>query len=76
MRFRVRIGREPGTGTFVTYVPTLGISTYGDTRAEALSMTAEAIEGYVEAARKEGIGLDEDVSDAGWADVDVSIDAA
>jgi predicted RNase H-like HicB family nuclease len=32
-----------------------GLSTFGDTREEALANTREAIQGYLEAAAKEGI---------------------
>ncbi len=43
---------------WVTYVPTLGhLSTFGDTRDEALEQTREAIIGYLEAAVKEGIAI-------------------
>ena len=42
----------------VTYVPSLdNMSTYGDTRDEALENTKEAILGYVEAAAKEGLPI-------------------
>ena len=49
----------------MTYVPVLGhLSTYGDTREEALAQTREAILGYLEAAAKEGPSLaDESESD-------------
>lgn len=41
---------------WVTYVPALNhLSTFGETREEALEHTQEAILGYLEAARKEGI---------------------
>ncbi|MCP4593879.1 MAG: hypothetical protein GY842_24355 [bacterium] len=33
------------------------LSTFGDTREEALANTREAIEGYFEAAAKEGIAI-------------------
>ena len=45
--------RRRGVGD---HVPALnGLSTFGDTREEALANTREAIEGYFEAAAKEGI---------------------
>ena len=48
------IERDPDEKVWVTYVPTLGqLSTYGDTRAEALEQTREAITGYLEAAARE-----------------------
>ena len=41
---------------WVTYVPALDfLSTYGDTKEEAIENTREAILGYVEAAAKEGL---------------------
>jgi predicted RNase H-like HicB family nuclease len=44
---------------WVSYVPALNyLSTYGGTRDEALAMTQEAIEGYLEAAELEGITVD------------------
>jgi predicted RNase H-like HicB family nuclease len=42
----------------VTFVPSLdSLSTYGETRAEALERTSEAILGYLEAAAKEGLAV-------------------
>ncbi len=41
---------------WVTYVPALNyLSTFGESREEALDNTREAILGYLEAAAKEGI---------------------
>lgn len=41
---------------WVTYVPSLNhLSTYGETEAEALERTLEAITGHLEAAQKEGL---------------------
>ena len=43
---------------WASYVPALGcLSTFGDTREEALANTREAIVGYLEAAAKEGIAV-------------------
>ena len=43
---------------WVAYVPALNhLSTFGDSRAEALENAREAILGYIEAAGKEGIAL-------------------
>ena len=45
-------------GAWVTIVPTLnGLSTFGETKEEALGKTREAILGYLEAAKLEGIPL-------------------
>jgi len=56
--FQVLLERDAEAGVWVTYVPTLnGLSTYGETREEALEQTREAILGYLEAAEKEGLPL-------------------
>ncbi len=50
-RFQVEIEWDPDDHVWVTYVPALGhLSTYGDTREEALAQTREAVLGYLEAA--------------------------
>ncbi len=57
-RFRVLLEWDPEAQAWVTFVPSLGsLSTYGDTREEALAETREAILGYFEAAAKEGLTL-------------------
>lgn len=57
-RFKVLLEWDADEQVWVTYVPTLGqLSTYGNTRDEALEQTREAIVGYLEAAVKEGIPL-------------------
>jgi predicted RNase H-like HicB family nuclease len=49
---------DPEDRIWVTHVPDLnGLSTYGETREEAIAMTKEAIEGYIEAAIAQGIPL-------------------
>jgi predicted RNase H-like HicB family nuclease len=54
--FKVLLEWEPESEVWVTYVPALGrLSTYGETREEALAQTAEAILGYLEASEKEGM---------------------
>jgi antitoxin HicB len=56
--FYVLIEWDPEASVWVTYVPTLnGLSTFGRTKEEALAETREAILGYLEAAKKEGIPL-------------------
>ncbi len=53
--FKIRLEFDPGAKAWVTYVPALDkISTFGDTRDEALEHTKELILGYLEAAVKEG----------------------
>lgn len=54
--FQVVLEWDPEDEVWVTQVPALNfLSTFGDTREEALANTREAIEGYFEAAAKEGI---------------------
>lgn len=49
---------DPEECVWVTHVPDLnGLSTYGETKEEAIAMTKEAIKGYIEAAIAEGISL-------------------
>ena len=56
--FKVVVERDPSDDAWITYVPALGnLSTYGDTREEALEQTKEAILGYLEAAAKEGLAI-------------------
>ncbi len=56
--FQVLVEWDPEDEVWVTHVPALNtLSTFGDTREEALANTREAIEGYFEAAAKEGIAI-------------------
>ena len=56
--FQVVVEFDPDEGIWVTYVPALNmLSTYGETREEALAMTEEAIQGYLEVAEQEGIAV-------------------
>jgi predicted RNase H-like HicB family nuclease len=60
-RYQVLLEWDPDASVWVTYVPALDLlSTYGDTREEALANTREAILGYLEAAKKEGIAIPDD----------------
>ena len=57
-QFRVLVDWDPEAQAWVTLVPGLGdLSTFGETREEALAQTREAILGYLEAAHKEGIPI-------------------
>lgn len=59
-RFRVLLEWDPSARAWVTLVPGLGsLSTYGETREEALDQTREAILGYLEAAAQEGLPVPE-----------------
>ena len=56
--YNVILEWDPADRVWVTYVPALNyLSTYGETREEALQQTREAILGYLEAAKKEGISI-------------------
>ncbi|MGI9194589.1 MAG: type II toxin-antitoxin system HicB family antitoxin [Actinomycetota bacterium] len=56
--FKVVVERATNDDAWVTYVPALGnLSTFGDTRTDALNLTREAIIGYLEAAAKAGIPI-------------------
>lgn len=55
-RFQVLIEWDSSDRVWVTHVPALShLSTFGETRDEALENTREAILGYLEAAAKEGL---------------------
>ncbi|MEW6048760.1 MAG: type II toxin-antitoxin system HicB family antitoxin [Bacillota bacterium] len=57
-QFRVLLEWDPDDRVWVTYVPDLDwLSTYGETKEQALEQTREAILGYIEAAAKEGLSL-------------------
>jgi len=54
--YQVWLEWDSESDAWVTYVPALnGLSTFGETKDEALANTREAIQGYLEAADKEGI---------------------
>lgn len=56
--YQVLLEWDPDENVWVTYVPALNhLSTYGETREEALDHTREAIQGYLEAAEHEGIPI-------------------
>lgn len=59
--YQVLLEWDPEEHVWVTYVPVLNhLSTYGETREEALDHTREAIHGYLEAAEREGIPVPAD----------------
>jgi predicted RNase H-like HicB family nuclease len=73
-RFKVLLEWDPESQAWVTYVPALNsISTFGETREEALANTREAIAGYFEAVEKEGLPLPSSEHDAELVDLDVAI---
>ena len=55
-QFQVLLEWDSDDGVWVTYVPALDhLSTYGETREEALDHTREAILGYLEAVERENV---------------------
>jgi len=59
---------------WVTYVPALDfLSTFGETREEALANTREAILGYLEAAEKEGLPVSPNNMEAELVSVEIAV---
>lgn len=57
-KWQVFLEYDPEEDVWLTEVPELnGLATYGATRQEAIDNTVEAITGYLEAARLEGIEI-------------------
>jgi antitoxin HicB len=72
-RFKVVLEWDPAESVWVTYVPALNhLSTYGDTRDEALEQTRDAIAGYLEVAAAEGIPVPDLDSDIEVTEVEVA----
>ncbi|MDQ7826884.1 MAG: type II toxin-antitoxin system HicB family antitoxin [Candidatus Eremiobacteraeota bacterium] len=72
--FNVLLEWDEEDKVFISYVPALNnISTYGDTREEALANTREAIMGYIEAAQKEGIPVKEDQGSLEWVNLEIAV---
>lgn len=73
-RFRVMIEHDADDGAWVVYVPALNwLSTYGDTRDEAVGRAEEAILGYLEAAEKSGMTVPDDTGDPEVFDLEVAV---
>ncbi|MDA8219512.1 MAG: type II toxin-antitoxin system HicB family antitoxin [Dehalococcoidales bacterium] len=73
-RFKVLVEFSPAEGVWVTYVPSLNhLSTFGQTREEALEETKEAILGYLEAAEKEGLPLPSPDAEPEVVDLEVRV---
>lgn len=71
--FKVLLECDAEDGVWVTTVPALdGLSTYGETRDEAIEQTREAILGYLEAARREGLPVPADITEIELVDVEVA----
>ncbi len=73
-RYKVVLEFDREAGAWVTYVPALdNISTFGNSREEALANTRELIEGYIEAADKEGMEIPTATSETELVGVEVAI---
>lgn len=72
-RYGVLIEWDPSAQAWVTFVPSLdSLSTYGETREEALEQTREAILGYLEAAAKEGLAVPDAEAEPEVVEVEVA----
>jgi predicted RNase H-like HicB family nuclease len=72
--FQIIIEWDEEDKVWVTYVPLLNyLSTYGETREEAMANTHEAILGYLEAAAKEGIPVPEGDNKAELVKIEVAV---
>ena len=72
--FHVLLEWDPEDRVWLTCVPALNyLSTYGDTRDEALESTREAIIGYLEAAAKEEITISGGNTEAELVSVEISV---
>ena len=73
-RFKVLLEFDPDDKVWVTYVPTLdNISTFGETKDQALELTRELVLGYLEAAEKEGILVPAERPETEVVDLEVSL---
>ena len=72
--FQVVLELDSEENVWVTYVPTLDfLSTYGETKEEAITNTREAILGYIEAAAKEGLPLPSGHTEAELVCIDIQV---
>lgn len=72
--FQVVVERDSEDRAWVTYVPALDfISTFGETREEALANIREAIVGYLEAAKKEGLPVFPNNMEAELVSVEIAV---
>ena len=78
MHFRVIVEYDAQDEVWVTHVPTLcHLSTYGETRDEALEQTREAVIGYLEAAALENLPIPPDDADnVEVVDIEVAVGSA
>jgi len=72
-RYKVLLEWDVESEAWVTYVPALGhMSTYGESRGEALEQTKEAILGYLEAARKDGLPIPKNGAELEIVEVEIA----
>jgi len=72
--FQVILDWDPQDQVWVTHVPALNdLSTFGDSREEALEQTREAILGYLEAAVREGIEVPSLGSEVELIQLDIAV---
>jgi predicted RNase H-like HicB family nuclease len=73
-QFQVWLEWDQEDKLWVTYVPSLNyLSTFGETREDALTNTQEAILGYLEAAAKEGISIEAGGTEAEIVQIEVAV---
>lgn len=72
--FQVMLEWDPDEKVWVSYVPTLDfLSTYGETKEEAITNTREAILGYIETAEKEALTVPSGDSQAELVCIDIPV---
>ncbi|MDO8472977.1 MAG: type II toxin-antitoxin system HicB family antitoxin [Dehalococcoidia bacterium] len=72
-RYNILLTWDPSDRVWVSCVPSLDwISTFGETRKEAIERTREAVLGFIEAAAKEGLDIAPGDGEAELAAVEVS----
>lgn len=72
--FQVVLEWDTEDQIWVTYVPTLDfLSTYGETKQEAIANTREAILGFVDAAQKEALPVPSDNAQAELVCIQVQV---
>lgn len=73
-RYNVLLSWDVNDRVWVAYVPTLDwLSTFGETREEALEHVREAVLGYLESAAKEGLEVPQGDAEAELAAVEVAV---
>jgi predicted RNase H-like HicB family nuclease len=72
--YKVLLEWDPQDEVWVSYVPDVNyLSSYGDTREEAIANTREAILGYIEAAEKDGLPIPESSHEGELIDLQVAV---